>query len=218
MNSITVKKVKTCYDYSTHYWLVDGKPVDYYLDEGIQNNPALSNMSSMLGLLPAWGGELEWQWENDFIWEMVDSSEELNVPILVCPDDCDLSCTVIVAHIRKDNDKVFWERMGLVHYSNWNYREEQQSGILYLEAYTDEDWELYGDNIATEKFDSHEYWEWVDENCYEECIRRLRNYTKPYMQRDENIEWLLEVNWEFDAKEYMAVVEKFRELKDSHTN
>lgn len=175
-------------------------------------------MGSMLGLLPAWSGELEWQWENDFIWEMVDSSEELNVPILVCEDDRDLSCTVIVAHIRKDNDKVFWERIGQLKYSNWNYQEECQSGILYLEAYTDEDWELYGDNIATEKYDSHEYWEWVDKNCYEECIRRLRNYDKPYMQRDENIEWLLEANWEFDAGEYMVAVEKFRQLKDSRDN
>ena len=75
---------------------------------------------------------------------------------------------------------------------------------------------MYGDNIATEQFDSHEYWEWVDENCYEEHIRRLRNYTKPYMQRDKNIEWLLEGNWEFDAKEYMAAVERFRELKEFH--
>ena len=120
MNSITVNNVKTCYDYSEYYWLIDDKPVTYYLDECIQNNPAseLSNMGSMLGLLPAWGGELEWQWENDFIWEMVDSCEELNVPILVCEDDCDLSCIVIVAHIRKDNDKVFWERIGHLNHSN----------------------------------------------------------------------------------------------------
>lgn len=38
----------------------------------------------------------------------------------------------------------------------------------------------YGDNIATEKYDSYEYWKWVHENCYEEHIRRLHNYMKSY--------------------------------------
>lgn len=219
MNKIEVKNVRTCYDYSEHYWLIDEKPITYYLDEWIQNNPInrLSNMGSMLGLLPAWGGGLEWQWENDFIWELVDCPEELNVPILVCEDDCDLSCIVIMVHICKADNKVVWNRIGELSRSNWNPQEEQQSGILYLEAYTDEDWERYGDNIATEQFGSHEYWEWVSQNCYEEYIRRLRNYVKPYMQQEENIEWIQELNWEFDVREYMLMVEKYREIKNSHS-
>lgn len=76
-------------------------------------------------------------------------------------------------------------------------------------------WQKYGDNIATERYGSPEYWKWVRENCYEEHIRRLRNYMRPYMQKEENIEWIQELNWEFDAEEYGTVVEQYRKLKKS---
>lgn len=215
MNHIDVKSIKTCYDYPEYYWIIDGKPITFYLDEFIQNKSisTLLRFGSILGLLPAWCGRLEWQWENDFIWELVDCSEELNVPVLVCEDDRDLSCTVIMVHIRKVGDRVYWDRIGVLDHSNTNVQEEQQSGILCLEAYTEEDWEKYGDNIAAEKYDSYEYWKWVSENTYEEHIRRLRNYTKPYMQQESNVEWIQELNWEFDAKQYGAVVDEYRKLK-----
>lgn len=215
MNHMEVKNIKTCYQYSEYYWIIDGKPITFYVDEYIQNNSihSLSDMGSMLGLLPAWSGKLIWQWENDFIWELVDSMEELNVPILVCEDDCDLSCIVIMVHIRKEGSRVYWDRIGRMDHSKGNRQDEQQSGILCLESYTDEDWEKYGDNIATEEYGSPAYWKWVRENCYEEHIRQLRNYTKPYMQKDENMEWIAELHWEFDAKEYRIAVEQYRELK-----
>ncbi|MDE7298612.1 MAG: XRE family transcriptional regulator [Lachnospiraceae bacterium] len=217
MNRIEVKNIRTCYDYSEYYWLIDGKPITVYLDEWKQSSSnMLFNTGSLLGLLPAWGGKLEWQWENDFVWELIDSPEELNIPILVCEDDCDLSCIVIMVHVRRTEDSVFWDRIGILDHSGRSLEEEQQSGILLLDAYTDEDWALYGDNIATEKYGSWEYWNWVGENCYEEHIRRLRNYVKPYMQKDNHIEWLRETGWEFDREEYAAAVGKFRELKNSH--
>lgn len=215
MNRIEVRSVKTCYDYSENYFIIDGKPLTLYLEEFVQNcsDSSLGKFGSMLGLLPAWCGELEWPWENDFIWELIDSGEELNVPVLVCEDDCDLSCIVILVHIRKTEDRVYWDRIGSLDHSNGNNREEQQSVILCLEAYTEEDWEKYGDNIATERYDSPEYWKWVSENCYEEHIRRLRNYIKPYMQEPDNVEWLQELNWEFDPVEYELAVARYRELR-----
>ena len=81
---------------------------------------------------------------------MVDSPETLNVPILVCEDDCDLSCIVILARIRKTGNLVFWEKLGRLTHENEDFNLEKRSGILCLEAYTDEDWEQYGDNIACE--------------------------------------------------------------------
>lgn len=215
MNHIEVKQVMNCYNYPEPYWIIDGKPITVYLEEFVQTGQMsdLKRFGTMLGLLPAWSGELEWQWESDFIWELVDSTEELNVPILVCEDDCDLSCVVIVAHIRKEGDKVYWDKLGCWNKKNYSYAEESKSGILCLEVYTDKDWEKYGDNIATESFDSPEYWKWVEENCYEEHIRRLRNYVGPNMQPDSNIDWIQEVNWVFDAQEYKAMVEQYRELK-----
>lgn len=34
-------------------------------------------------------------------------------PVLMCPDDCDLLCTLIVAEVIKENDKVYWRRIGI---------------------------------------------------------------------------------------------------------
>lgn len=154
-----------------------------------------------------------WQWENDFVWEMVDSQEALNVPILVCEDDQDLSCIVIVAHIRKEKAAVYWDKIGVLNHSNIVPHAYEQSGILCLEAYTDKDWEMYGSNIALEQHGSPEYWKWVSENCCEEHIRRLRNYLKPYMQEETNIKWFWTTNWAFDLDDYGAMVAQYRLLK-----
>ena len=107
---------------------------------------------------------------------------------------------------------MYWDKIGYLNRKNWDIKEEQKSGILCLTAYTDKDWELYGDNIALEKYNSTEYWDWVAKNSYEENIRRLRNYMKPYMQKDENIDWIKETGWEFDIYEYQAAVDVYRKL------
>ena len=143
---------------------------------------------------------------------MADSREELNVPVLVCEDDCDLSCIVIVAHIRKEKNAVYWDRIGVLDKSNISAQDYGQSGILCLEAYTDEDWEKYGGNIALEEYGSSEYWKWVSENSYEEHIRRLRNYFKPYMQNGQNMEWIWETGWQFEREEYEIMTERYREI------
>lgn len=211
MNCIEVKSVQTQYDYNEDYCVIDGIPITTYLDQHQPNS--LSMFGSLLGLLPAWSGRLVSQWENDFVWEMANSQEELNVPILVCEDDCDLSCIVIVAHIRKAGDTVYWDRIGVLDHSNTISQEYEQSGILCLEAYTDDDWERYGDNIALEAYGSSAYWNWVAENTYEENIRRLRNYIKPYMQREENIEWTWSPNWAFERKDYEAMLRQYQKLR-----
>ncbi len=213
-NRIKVENIKTCYHYAEHYWVIDGKPIVEYLDNYIKAGfcPALSRFGSMLGLLPAWTGRLICEWENDFVWELIDSPHDINLPILVCEDDCDLSYIIILVKIRKSENCMYWDKIGYLNRKNWDIKEEQKSGILCLTAYTDKDWELYGDNIALEKYNSTEYWDWVAKNSYEENIRRLRNYMKPYMQKDENIDWIKETGWEFDIYEYQAAVDVYRKL------
>ena len=102
MNRIHMELVQTIYDYGEYYWMIDGRPIVRYLNEAVSAGacPRLEVFGSLEGLLPAWTGELVWKAENRFIWEMVDSVEDLNVPVLVCEDDCDLSCIVIMAKIR----------------------------------------------------------------------------------------------------------------------
>ena len=144
---------------------------------------------------------------------MVLSEEELNVPILVCEDDCDLSCIVITAHIRKTETMVYWDRIGRLDHSHFDLLEYNQSGILCLETYTDEDWENYGSSIALEPYGSAQYWKWVSENCYEEHIRRQRNYRKPFMQDEQNVEWIWSPGWKFERKHYEAVVAEYQEIR-----
>lgn len=210
MDEIAVGRIKTGYGYLEDYWLINGEPITAYVDR--QKTDSLSVFGSLLGLLPAWSGRLTQTWENDFVWELVDSPEEGNVPILVCEDDCDLSCILIVAHIRKERSTVHWDSIGAVNQAHRVEREYAQSGILCLEAYTDGDWQRYGTNIALEEYGSQAYWHWVNEHCHEEYIRRLRNYLKPYIQREDNIEWLGHPHWSFRAADYDAVVEEYRKL------
>ena len=111
----------------------------------------------------------------------------MNLPILVCEDDLDLSCIVIVAAVRKAEEIVFWDRIGYVDHREEDSKQEKASGILCLEAYTDEDWAKYGDNIALERPDSSE---------------RRMNYTLPYCQDERHIVWLGETGYAFDRGAY----------------
>ena len=212
MNTIKMECRKTIYSYPEYYWIIDGKPIVEYLDEMVKSGlcPQMEPFGSVLGLLPAWTGELLYAAENHFVWEMIDSPETLNVPILVCEDDCDLSCIVILARIKKNQKTVGWEKLGFLSHENEDFDLEKRSGIMCLEAYTDEDWEKYGDNIACERYDSREHWAWVSAHWDEELIRRRRNYTKPYMQKAENVIWFAEPHWCFDRAEYDGVVEAYR--------
>ncbi len=206
-NRIEVKPIRTGYGYDEYYWVIDEVPITTYLDDWKARRVADS-----MGLLPAWSGGLNEAAENDFVWEMVDSQDEQNVPILVCEDDCDFSCLVIVAHVRKRERTVCWDRIGVVDWASFDNRQYERSGILCLEAYTEEDWRKYGDHIALERFGSEAYWDWVRENGYEEGIRRLRNYLKPYMQEVRNIEWIGCPDWKFETGNYAVAVERYREL------
>ena len=72
---------------------------------------------------------------------------------------------------------------------------EKRSGILCLEAYSDKDWEKYGDNIALENTTSDLWNEWITENWEEELYRRRINYTLPYYETEGKVCWLQDLNW-----------------------
>lgn len=66
------------------------------------------------------------------------------MPVLVCEDDYDLSCIVIMAKIRKkEPDTVYWDSLGKCRFGKPGFQIEKQSGILYLK-HTDQDWENRG--------------------------------------------------------------------------
>lgn len=159
--------------------MIDNKVITQYVDELVQGERRVFN--SYLGLMPAWTGELIHKTENTFIWEMIDGKESnINIPILVCEDDCDLSCIIVMAKIRKTNDAIYWDKLGFLKQENYDVESYNKSGIMNLLSYTGEDWEKYGSNIAFVEYGSYEYWEWVSENWEEETTRRNRNYLYLY--------------------------------------
>lgn len=67
------------------------------------------------GLIPTLLFPLESEQENEVVWHRIlpsKNSKEI-CPILMCPDDCDFSCTLIVVEIIRKNDLIVWNRMGI---------------------------------------------------------------------------------------------------------
>ena len=154
-----------------------------------------------------WTDEYDYEGDARFMKHIL-RQEQAITPILSCPDDFDFSCIVIVAEVVKDHNKVIWKRMGCVDHSGEVYEAEKRSGILCHEAYTEEDWEKYGDNIALEQVGSYEWNKWIGENWGEELYRRRINYTYLYYQEEDHIKWFADCNFVFDREEYDAIVKK----------
>ena len=214
MNHIDIAEVKTPYGYFENYWTIDGVLLPELLDiktKGL-NDENINWIETFLGLCPAWNFDLDWWGDVRFVWKLI-NMDNVTLPILLCEDDRDFSCIVIVVEVKKSKDFVCWNRIGYVLHNNENFDEEKQNGILNLEIYSDEDWKKYGDNIALAKVDSQEWTEWVGKHWDEELYRRRMNYTFPYYQKEENIEWFLDTNWVFNRVEYENMVVKFKHMQ-----
>ena len=213
MNNIKVQKVMTPYGYEEDYWCIDGEILPDYLDECISESEDdyLKGLKTFMGLCPAWSKELNFKGDVRFVWELIRRENTTILPILVCPDDLDFSCIVIVIEVEKTKDFVYWNKVGYVLHGNEDFEEEKRSGILCLEAYTDEDWEKYGDNIALESTSSCLWEEWISNNWDEELYRRRMNYTLPYYETAGNVCWFHELNWCFVRDVYESMVNEFWE-------
>ena len=71
--------------------------------------------SEAAGLVPAW---LDWmvdEREQAAVWErmMPPARGTVAVPVLVCPDDLDFSCSVVIADVEAEPDQIRWCRLGL---------------------------------------------------------------------------------------------------------
>jgi hypothetical protein len=85
---------------------------DKYLDEILEENYPGENYK---GLIPALL-TMELERESKIVWERIkpETGEKTLCPILMCPDDCDFSCTLIIAEIEnKDDEIILWNKIGL---------------------------------------------------------------------------------------------------------
>ncbi len=88
---------------------IDGFWLDEYLDKLYPNQ-------FLKGTVPTLLFDLEGETENKIVWERILPQNSLSLcPILMCPDDCDFYCTLIIAEIASYEDKISWLRLGLDH-------------------------------------------------------------------------------------------------------
>lgn len=214
-NHINIKKATTIYGHKYFIWDIDGKSLPEYLQSWASDFPddrRVKGMAPFSDLWPAWTKSLDWEGDVRFVWKVIELDKAV-LPLLLCPDDGDFCCIVVVAEAEKTEDFVYWRKVGFVLHDREDFAEEKRSGILKLEAYSDEDWEKYGDNIALEEVNSPAWCQWISENWAEELYRRRMNYTLPYYQAEGNVFWLKETDWAFDRCEYESMVEEYWELE-----
>lgn len=81
------------------------------LDEYLQK---LTTDNELVGLVPTL---LDWAYreeERKIIWDRIlpaDGQTSI-CPILMCPDDLDFGCDIVVAEIKRDKELVYWNRFG----------------------------------------------------------------------------------------------------------
>lgn len=214
MNKIDAKMYKTSYDYEKCFWVIDNKTLPEYLSDWAKESTdeRFKGFAPFDTLCPAWDKDIDYEGDVRFVWKTIDMDSAV-VPLLLCPDDTDFTCIVIVVEVEKIGEYVYWNRIGYVLHEREDYEEEKRSGISCISAYTDEDWEKYGDNIAWEKVDSWEWRHWISENWAEELYRRRMNYTLPYYQTEGNICWVKTTDWVFARTEYDKMVDVYWDMQ-----
>lgn len=105
---IKVEKLKSQYIKEEHYNLIiDGIPLDVRLNE-------LYPSDHYLGLIPVFTEWLNTDDERRLVTARYSSTKDLEMlPILMCPDDCDLWCTLVVAEVITTDEYITWNRLGL---------------------------------------------------------------------------------------------------------
>jgi len=217
-NHISIQKAHYAYSQfhqERYHCSIDGKTLPEYLQSwsaAFPNDKTINLMRPFADLTFAWTRCLQWEGDVRFVWRTLELDQTV-LPLLLCPEDTDFSCIVVVAQVEKREDYVYWNRIGYVLHDREDFDEEKKSGILKLEAYSDEDWEKYGDNIALEEVNSHAWYQWISGNWAEELYRRRMNYTLPYYRTEGNVFWMKETGWMFDRREYERVLEEYWEIE-----
>ncbi|MDE6501899.1 MAG: hypothetical protein K2L10_07420 [Ruminococcus sp.] len=178
----------------SNYFFVDDKCINTIFEEIQGSNNFFEWLVSSLCV--------ENKGELHYITELVERKVSCNFPLLVCGDDLDFQCTIVVVKVEWSEDKVIWTKFGTVKREADYWNKYINSGILRFEDWTEDDWQKYGsiayELITDEKF----FYEWCSENWNEEVYRRMWGYYHNYLNHDINIEWIGEVNFQFDGNKY----------------
>ena len=185
--------------------LINHQPLRSLLSE-------LTGDSTLLELDLAWDKKLTSQAETTYIQALLQQKSSGNVPLLLCPDDLDFSCTIIVVDIHYAETTVHWGRLGYVSKDHYVLEDWLKSGYMNYETWTPEDCERYAEDYFfkdSQQIDWPKLWslEWLEEE-----LRRVWNYYHPYFNGDANIEWLTDLDWSFPAADYNKALKQLSDL------
>ncbi|NBA88302.1 hypothetical protein GVN16_21195 [Emticicia sp. CRIBPO] len=112
-------------------YLIDGYWLDEKLDELYPNN-------MYKGLIPTLVYWMEREDEKEVVWKRIlpEENETTICPILMCPDDNDFSCTLIVAEIRNCGNLIQWKKMGIDKTKEWD-AEKVGSTVEWLDKFNE---------------------------------------------------------------------------------
>jgi hypothetical protein len=135
-------------DYEGYSDFVNFRIDDYLLDEKLDE---LYPGQMYKGLIPTLDFGLSNEKEKQIVWERIlpKKNEVTICPILMCPDDNDFSCTLILAEIENYGDFVQWKRIGLDETRN-RYEERFGKTIKWF------------DNFGTLNFEIKDYLETIE--------------------------------------------------------
>lgn len=87
---------------------IDGYWLDERLDDLYPNN-------MYKGTVPTLLFSMEIEKERQIVWSRIlpNTGQRTICPILMCPDDCDFSCTLILAEIENTFSTIKWNKIGL---------------------------------------------------------------------------------------------------------
>lgn len=110
MNSI--KGILDKSDYDIYYDFLNFQVDGYWLDEKLEE---LYPDNMYKGTVPTLLFWMEIEEEKQIVWNRILPSieQKANCPILMCPNDCDFSCTLIIAEVENTGTTVKWNKIGI---------------------------------------------------------------------------------------------------------
>jgi len=90
---------------------VNGERLDEYISKYVSDD--------YIGLIPSWLDLYDEDYEpsreeKKYVWSQTELDEKRKIlPILLCPDDFDFTCTAIVVEVINETDAVIWNRFGV---------------------------------------------------------------------------------------------------------
>ena len=93
--------------------VIDGIPLGDHINNALKNSSVRLDYDCKLLRLTFYHG-LEFEYCDRFMEKLLSLKSDAVIPILLCDDDTDFTCTVITAKIRYSDNSVFWDSIGLV--------------------------------------------------------------------------------------------------------